>query len=118
MIIGPITVSRGTLTPYVVEAKAAQSRRVAGDGSVVTVEQPFTSEEFFQAKIRVPRDEAAVIKAFLEGAGAGFSRSTFTLVDGFGVSYTVRYWDRQVRVIYGAGDMAEMDLLFRREIGA
>ena len=118
MTIGPITVSRGTLTPYVQETKTAQSRFTAGDGSVVTVEQPFEFEEFFRANIRVDRDEGRVIKSFLEGAGAGFARNPFVLIDGFGVSHTVRFWDKRVRTTYIKADLVEMDLLFRKEIVA
>jgi len=116
--IGPITVSRGTLTPYVQESRTAQTRKIAGDGSVVVTDQPFAFEEFFRARIKVDRDEARVIKSFLEGAGAGFARNTFVLVDGFGVSYTVRFWDRRVRLTYIKADLVQMDLLFRREIAA
>lgn len=117
MKIGPYTVSRGSLIPYTVERRASQTRRKAADGSITVVEKPDRTERYFHTKIKVPRAEANKIADFLE-TGVGYARDTFTLVDGFGTSFTVRFWDGRVRERFVASNVVELDLLFRREVVA
>lgn len=114
MKIGPYTITRGSLTPYVAEGRTSQVTKVAGDGSVTVIEQLHDAEEFMRAKIRVPKAEAETIKAFLEALG--FARDTTTIEDGFGTVFTVRFWDRRVRIRHVGNELGEMDLLFREEI--
>ena len=116
MQIGPFTVSRGTMIPYVEDDRTSQVRKVAGDGSITVVEQGFASELFFRAKIKVPRDEGTKIRDFL--LAKGYASETFTYIDGFGTSFTVRFWDRRVRRRNIGGSLVELDLLFRQEIAA
>ena len=115
MKIGPFTLSRGTLLPYTEERKTSQSTRVAPDGSVTVVDQIYTRETFFRAKVRIPKDEADVIVGYLTD-GVGFARDTFSLEDGFGVTFTVRFWDRRLRKKTISSNLIELDLLFREEI--
>ena len=114
MEIGPFTISRGTMIPYVAEFRTDQVRKKAADGSVTVVEQAFTErEEFFRAKVKIPRAEGEDLANFLDAKG--FARDTFTYKDGFGVSFTVRFWDRRIRKRYITGGLMELDLLFRKE---
>lgn len=116
MEIGPFTITRGTMIPYIEDERTSQVRKVAGDGSVTVVEQEFGEEQFFRAKIKVPRTEALQIRDYLKAKR--FAGETFTYKDGFGVSFTVRFWDRRVRRRNVAGGLTEMDLLFREELVA
>lgn len=116
MQIGPYVISRGTMVPYGEDDTTSQTRKVAGDGSVTVVDQAFGEESFFRAKIKIPQAEAKTIRNYL--LAVGFARDTFSMIDGFGVTHTVRFWDKRVRRRNIAGGLVEMDLLFREEIVA
>jgi hypothetical protein len=113
--IGPFELSRGTLVPYTEERATKQTTRIAADGSVTVVDKSYNRETFFRAKVRLPLDEAKRIVGFLSD-GVGFARDTFTLEDGFGITHTVRFWDRKIKQRSISADLVELDLLFRREI--
>ena len=117
MIIGPFTVSRGSIVPYTIEHRTPQKVRIAGDGSVTVVERAYTNARFFRVKIRVDKDEASSIASFLV-SGVGYRRQTFSFTDGYGDVFTVRYWDDTVRERAVVSGVVELDLLFRREVVA
>ena len=116
MKIGPYTVSRGTMLPYIEEDRRTATVRTAADGSIVVTEQAFSSEVYFRVKIKVPRGEARDIRGFLRGVG--YARDTFTYEDGFGVAHTVRFMDSKIRRRNIAGGLVELDLLLREEVVA
>jgi hypothetical protein len=114
MQIGPYTITRGTMVPYQVDDETRQVKLEAEDGSVTVTEPAFNSVRFMRPKIKVPQAEAVEIANFL--LAVGYARDTFTYVDGFGTSHTVRYWDKKIRQRNIAGGLVEMDILLRREV--
>lgn len=117
MIIGPFTVTRGTITPYTIDVLTPQKTRKAGDGSVTVAAKGYLREVFLRAKVKVGKDEADQIESFLT-YGMDFATGTFNLTDGYGDVYVVRFWDKRVRKRASAANLVELDLLFRQEVVA
>lgn len=112
--IGAYTVERGALIPYNDTAETRQVKQVDGDGKVIVTEYPF-KERFIRTLIKVPKEQADCIDGFLTN-GVRFAGSIFVLVDGFGISRNVRFWDKKVIRKSIASDTVQMDLLFREEV--
>jgi len=112
--IGPYVIERGALIPYNDEATSDQVKQIDGNGGVVVTEATFT-ERFIRAVIKVSKAQADYLDGFLTN-GVRFAGEYFTLVDGFGVSRNVRFWDRKVNRKSIASGIVQMDLLFREEV--
>jgi hypothetical protein len=112
--IGAYTIERGALIPYTDEATTNQGKQIDGNGGVVITETPYT-ERYIRAIIKVSTEQADYIDGFLTN-GVRFAGEYFTLVDGFGVSRNVRFWDKKVKRKSIASGIVQMDLLFRLEI--
>ena len=116
MKIGPFTVTRGSILPYEIWVTTPQSVKKASDGSVTVVEKPYTRELYLKVKIKVDKDEADQIESFIT-YGASFRRQTWTFQDGYGVDFTVRYWDDEIRKrVIRASNIVELSLLLRVEV--
>jgi hypothetical protein len=113
MIIGPYTVSRGTLLPWEEEAATKQKWNEALDGSVGVVDDYAVT--FIKGHIIVPWPEAMDIKGFLEN-GMRFAATVFILEDSRGIQHSVRWWQKRVRAQERAVDQCKIDLLFRVEV--
>ena len=112
--IGAYVVERGALIPYTDEAGTDQVKQIDGDGKVVVTEALFTTR-YIKAVIKVTKEQADAIDGFLTN-GVRFAGEIFVLVDGFGTSRNVRFWDKKVQRISIASDSVQMDLLFREEV--
>lgn len=115
MQIGPFTLSRGQIVPATTDYKTPQKTVLAYDGSVTVIDYGFPDEEFIRAKVRLPEDEADKIISFLRN-GMGYARTAFSIVDGYGDTHVVRFWDRKIRKRVIASNVVELDLLFRKEV--
>ena len=113
MIIGPHTVTRGEILPYHEKTTTRQKTIEASDDSVVVIDRPPVKVK--QAVLRLPRDEANKIHDYLVN-GARFAATPFTLVDGYGTSWTVRLWSKTIDQKIISSDYVEMKFLFRVEV--
>ena len=114
LTIGPYVVTKGALLPYEERGETGQTADIDGDGGVVVHEQPFDTE-YIRAVIKCSVDEARAIGGYLRN-GVRYRAIPFTLVDGFGTSCLVRFWDKRVRRKNLGGDRVSLDLLFRIEV--
>ena len=114
LTIGPYTMAKGALLPYEERDTTRQRFDITGDGGVVTHDVGY-KEEFVRAIIKCPRDEGRAIAGFLTN-GVRFRAMPFILVDGFGRSLTVRFWDKKLYKKYVQGAQVQMDLMFRIEV--
>ena len=112
--IGTITIAKGDLVPRDDEYRSRQGRQVDGDGGVVVHEPAFT-EYLFTAKLKGLKDDIEDVAAYIRNT-AKFSANTITVVDGYGVSRTMRYWGDTVKWRIVVSNIAEMTLLFRQEV--
>ena len=112
MTIGPYTITTGNLIPYSENVATNQIRQEAADYSTVIVDRP--QVRFLKGKFKVPRAEADDIERFLTW-GVRFAATAFTVVDDFGTSWSVRYWDRVCKKKFVAADVVLMELTFRVE---
>ena len=112
--IGPYEVERGALIPYTDETETRQVKQIDGAGGVIVTEVPY-KERYIKAVIKTSKQQADLIDGFLTN-GVRFASTIFTLVDGFGVSRNVRFWDDKVKRKSIASDIVRMDLLFREEV--
>ena len=114
MTIGPYVVSRGNLVPYDETVNTRQHRNEADDGTVGIIDD--FDVQMFKVKIRVPRAEALNIRGYLR-TGVKFAAIPFTLVDDYGSSWQVRFWDRKVLMRTTRGNsLVEMVMTFREEV--
>lgn len=112
--IGPHVVSRGALIPYEDKWRGGQMVQEDGNGGVIVSGKNY-NVRFFRAVIRIPRDEALRIGGYLAN-NVKLTGTIITLVDGFGTTRSVRFWDNEVSMLSIASDLVEMDLLFREEV--
>lgn len=112
--IGPYLVTKGALLPYEERGETDQDVDITSDGGVVVHERPFDTE-YIRAVIKCQLDEARVISGYLRN-GVRYRAIPFTIVDGFGTSRLVRFWDRRVRSRHLGANRVELDLLFRQEV--
>lgn len=113
MIIGPYTVSRGTLVPYEMYSQSQQARIELMDGAVCVAED--VDAQFMKATFRVPLEEAMNIQGYLRNS-VRYSAEAFTITDDFGASWSVRYWDSKIGATVIGGSITEMVCLFRVEV--
>lgn len=114
MTIGPYIIDGGTLAPYEQADQTNQRFDIDGDGGVITHSVPW-DVEYFRAKFRCSKDIADGIRNFIK-YGMNYRANTFTFVDPFGASHTVRYWDNKIKRTFIAPDLYEMDIPMRRDV--
>lgn len=111
---GSYTIERGELLPREDTLESGQSRMVDGDGQVVVIEAPF-DEYFFTARVKGSKDEIEDLVAYLRTT-ARYSASAITVVDGYGVSRSMRLWQDKISRRTVASDLVELSLVLREEV--
>lgn len=112
--IGPYTIERGELLPRKDSYKSGQKKMVDGDGQVVVVEAPY-DERFFTARMKGTKDEIEDVVAYLRATGR-YSAAAITVVDGYGVSRSMRLWENSIEWRTVASNLIEVSLLLREEV--
>jgi len=114
--IGPHTLTRGELVPIKYKSRTRQTAQVAGDASVAVSGSSIT-ERFFRIRCKLPRAEAAKIITYIENS-LRYQAETVAVIDGYGVTRTMRYWSDEVDATTLGGAIIELDLPFRQEVPA
>lgn len=112
--IGPYELEKGALVPYEEKGVTDQESDTDGDGGIVVHERPW-DVKFIRAVCRCTTDEARVIEGYLRH-GVRYKAIPFEIVDGFGTTRLVRFWDDKVIKKHLGNDRVELDLLFREEV--
>jgi hypothetical protein len=111
--IGPHTLSSGQLVPAKRRSKSRQQTDTAYDGTVM-VSGSQVVDRLFEIRCRVPRVEAEKIDYYIQNS-LRYAAETVTVVDAYGVSRIMRYWDDETDYSIGGGGFTELNLLFREE---
>lgn len=112
--IGPYKLTKGALLPYDEKSSTTQKESIDGNGGVVVHERSY-KEKFIRAKCKCSVAEARTLEGYLTN-GVRYKAIAFELVDGFGTTRLVRFWDKDVHRKHLGGDRVELDLLFREEV--
>jgi hypothetical protein len=114
LTIGPHVLSRGQLTPVKSKSRSYQTADVAGDGSVA-ISGSSIVERLYMMRCKIPQAEATTLTRYIENS-LRFKAETVQVIDGFGVTRTMRYWDGDLDTSVGGGGFADLDLTFREEV--
>jgi len=115
MQIGSIVLARGAMKPYIVKQKTSQTVVETENGEITVTEKAHNKVRFIHVKAKEDRDIAERIANFLAN-GARFRAVPFSLIDDDGSTWTVRFWDDEVRTKQRGATLVELDLLFRVEV--
>jgi len=115
MTIGPFTLSRGRLIPAKGSIETASDPIVASDGSVGGADDLYQTR-MWEARLKLPRAEAANLVAYIAN-GLRFWRETVEVTDS-GITRVMRYWSRKVSWEQRGGEIVELTLPFREEVGS
>lgn len=112
--IGPHTLTRGELLPAKRKSSTMQSALEAGDGSVRVTGTPLI-RRFFTMRLTLPRAEAKRLTDYIENT-LRMRAEVVTVVDGFGFSRQMRYWDGDLDWTHRGGAVVDLELVFREEV--
>jgi len=113
MKIGPYTVTRGMIVPFDEYSNSEQTRLELSDGAVAISDDWDT--EFKKCTIKVSRGEALNIRGFLRRS-ARYSAEPFEIIDDYGTTWWVRYWDSKINMATAVSNIVEMVMVFRVEV--
>lgn len=111
--VGPYVLPRGGIVPYEETSTTRQTRLEAMNGAMHVIDA--WDYELKKITVRDSREVCLNVKGFLKNA-CRYAAFPFTLVDGFGTSFRVRLWDRNIKVKTIAADVAELVFTVRVEV--
>jgi hypothetical protein len=114
LIIGPYVVARGSIAPEDLDFEVDDVRQLDGDGRAVVTTVPYV-ERILNVTVKGTREEIDCIAGYL-AYNARFGQNIITIVDGFGVTRSVRVWQNKLPVKHLPGGLASLEVAFREEI--